>query len=84
MYSMMKWYKFILGIMILLIIVLSLVLWLFENEDKFLDKDLVELKHKVNVSNDEYITKCYNGSYVIVKPTDIFICDSINPNIRLQ
>jgi hypothetical protein len=80
----MRLYKQVLGIMIIIIIVLSLILWLFANEEKFLDQELLNLSKQLNRSNNEYITKCYNGSYIIVRPTDFFICDSINPNITLD
>ena len=70
--------------MFILVITLYGIVLLFENEDKFLDKEFVELKGKVNVSNGEYIAKCYNGSYVIVRHTDIFICGEINQNNKFK
>lgn len=80
---MMKWYNYFFIICLILILSLSIILWLFEHEDKFIDPQLVLLIDKVNLSNGEYITKCYNGSYVIAKPTDFYICGSLNKNISL-
>lgn len=70
--------------MIIMIIVLSLIILLFENQDKFLDEEYLILRGKINHSNNESVVKCINDSYIIISPYDVYICGKLNPNIRLK
>jgi hypothetical protein len=69
--------------MFIVIITLSLILFLFENENFFYDDDYLTLKEKLNKSNNETIVIC-NNEYVIISPYDFYICGSINKNITLK
>lgn len=79
----MRWYKPFFIICTITIISLSLIIFLFENEDKFLDSQLVELRNKVNLSNGDRIIKCYDGGYAIIRDGDYYICDFLNKNITV-
>ena len=71
-------------VMIVLIIALSFIILLFDNQDIFLDKEYLMLRDQLNISNNESITLCNNGSYQIITPYDFYICEELNKNIHLK
>jgi len=71
-------------IMIVLIIMLSSINLLFYYEDKFLDKEYIIVKDKINISNNESVVLCQNGSYQIITPYDFYICGEPNKNIHIK
>ena len=71
-------------VMIILIVSLSFIILLFENQDMFLDEEYLNIRDIVNHSNNETIFLCPNGSYEIITPYDIYICGELNKDIRLK